>query len=106
MADSLRTEQAAGKPETEELETSLSRMEEELYEKYCRIGKGILETMEEENKKINTLVDNIITTRRLLAAARQERACPSCLTLNGPDSLYCKRCGEKLPEPQEENYHA
>ncbi|QQO10974.1 hypothetical protein [Breznakiella homolactica] len=85
-----------GESDVRLLEESLNSMESELHEKYCRIGKEILETVENENRNISTLVDMIIETRRRLASARQEKKCPSCLSFNDRDSLFCKRCGKPL----------
>ena len=58
-----------------ELEKDLSKMEHELLEQYCEIGKGILEKVEMESKKVNALVDQIIETRQRLATAKEEKCC-------------------------------
>ena len=86
-----------------EMEKDLHNMERELYEQYCEIGKGILEKAERENKKANALVDQIIETRLRLAAAKEERCCPKCAEHNDRSSIYCKRCGKKLPKDNEED---
>ena len=86
-----------------EMEKDLHNMEHELYEQYCEIGKGILEKAERENNKVNALVDQIIETRLRLAAAKEERCCPKCAEHNDRSSIYCKRCGKKLPKDNEED---
>lgn len=58
-----------------ELEKDLSKMEHELLEQYCEIGKSILEKVEMESKKVNALVDQIIETRQRLATAKEEKCC-------------------------------
>jgi len=74
----------------------LSKMEHDLHERYCEIGKGILETAEQENKKVNHLVDQIIETHQKLSEVKKEKYCPECAQHNDWNSLYCKRCGGKL----------
>jgi len=64
------------------MEKDLSKMECALYEQYCEIGKGILEMAEQENKKINFLVDRIIETHQKLAEAKNEKYCPECAEHN------------------------
>ena len=93
------------KDEIRELEKDLSKMEHELYEQYCEIGKVILEKAEMESKKVNSLVDQIIKTHQKLAAAKEERCCPECAEHNDQSSIYCK-LRKKLPavcEMKEEN---
>ena len=89
--------------EIREMEKDLSKMEHELLEQYCEVGKGILEKAEMENKRANSLVDQIIETRQRLATAKGERCCPECAEHNGQNSIYCKRCGKKLPKVNEED---
>lgn len=84
--------------EVREMEKDLSKMEQELFGQYCEIGKGILEKAEMENKKVNFLVDQIIATRQRLAKEKEERCCPDCAEHNDHNSIYCKRCGIKLPK--------
>lgn len=84
--------------EIRQIEQELSKMEYELYEQYYEVGKGLLEKAEQENRKINDLVDKIIATRRKIAKAKQEKYCPECTESNDYNSLYCKRCGARLPE--------
>jgi len=94
---SLESNRQITQEEISRMEKDLCKMEYALYEQYCEIGKGFLETAEQENKKINRLVDRIIETHQKLAEAKKEKCCPECAEHNDWDSLYCKRCGEKLP---------
>ena len=82
--------------EIQRLEQSLSEMEAALTEHYCDIGKSLLELAEKEDKEINQLVDQIIETRRQIAALQKKVQCPGCLFYNSPDSRYCSHCGKKL----------
>ena len=84
--------------EIKQMEQELSRLEYELYEQYYEVGKGILEKAEQESRKINCLVDQIIEARRKLAEAQREKRCSQCAEANDHNSLYCKRCGARLPE--------
>ena len=84
------------------MEQELSRMEMNLYDSYCEVGKAILETAETEGRKINDLVDQIVDARRRLVDAKEEKYCPECAEHNDRNSLYCKRCGEKLDKKRED----
>lgn len=103
----------SGRPVTQEeirhMEQEVSKMEYDLYEFYCDVGKGILEKAEQENRKINGMVDDIIEARLKLAKAKREKCCPACVQLNDHNSVYCKRCGAQLPETcdsEEDNHGA
>lgn len=82
--------------EVQRLAQSLSEMEAALNEHYCDIGKSLLELAEKKDKEINQLVDQIIETRRRIAALQQKIQCPDCLAYNSSDSRYCSHCGKKL----------
>lgn len=82
--------------EFQRLSASLCKMEAALNERYCDIGKSLLEFAEKEDKEINQLVDQIIETRRRIAALQKKIQCPDCLSYNHPDSRYCSHCGTKL----------
>ena len=53
-------------------EDELRQMEDRLREQYCEAGKLILEKAEQESRKVNSLVDQIISARRKLTARAQE----------------------------------
>lgn len=82
------------------IERELRKMEHNLYEKYCEVGKGILEKAEQESKNINSIVDQIIETRRKLVELKLEKNCPTCEAFNDHNSIYCKRCGARLPDAE------
>lgn len=82
--------------EIQRLTKSLGEMEAALNEHYCDVGKSLLELAEKEDKEINQLVDQIIETRRRIAALQKKIQCPDCLSHNSADSRYCSRCGTKL----------
>lgn len=82
--------------EVQRLTKSLGEMEAALNEHYCDVGKSLLEFAEKEDKEINQLVDQIIETRRKIAALQKRVQCPDCLTYNSSDSRYCSHCGTKL----------
>lgn len=86
------------KDEIYQLELELSQMESALYDSYYEAGKLLLETAEVESRKINGIVEEIIETKKKLAAIRQEKECPECSTSNEKDSFFCKRCGNSLLE--------
>lgn len=75
---------------------SLSEMETALNERYCDIGKSLLEIAEKEDKEINQLVDKIVETRKELAVLQKKIQCPGCLTYNGAGSRFCSNCGMRL----------
>lgn len=52
------------------IEQELVRMEMELNEFYCEAGKTILEKAEQQERKINNMVERIIETRRKLLVAK------------------------------------
>lgn len=80
------------------METALEEMEQALLARYSDVGKSVLELAEGEQRQVNALVERIVRARRQLARARGEVQCGECMTLNTPDSRYCKRCGHPLEE--------
>jgi uncharacterized paraquat-inducible protein A len=78
------------------LEHDLSEMETALTDRYCSVGKQLLEVAEREDREINQLVDRIIETRKQLSALQRSVQCRSCLSMNSSDSVYCSHCGAKL----------
>lgn len=89
--------------QAKEMEKTLIRLENELQTHYRDIGKCLLEIAEHEQKTVNKLVDEIITLRRQLSICKQEIRCSTCMTVNPPDALYCKRCGKKLQNDERMN---
>lgn len=88
------------KPEIERLEQALHRMERELQTNYQEIGKTVLEAADQQQKEVNKLVDDIISTRKQLSIAIEEIECDDCLAFNPRDARYCKRCGKKLDQTE------
>lgn len=79
-----------------ELEETLNRLEYELQSHYSDMGKCLLDLAEQEQKKVDKLVDEIIILRKRLSIYKQEIECSTCMTVNPPDAVYCKRCGKKF----------
>lgn len=88
--------------EIEELEQSLRRMEHDLQAHYQEMGKTLLEVADQQQKEVNKLVDDIISTRKQLSLTRDELECDDCLAFNPRDAQYCKRCGKKLSPSERE----
>lgn len=84
------------KLEIERLTQELNHMEKLLLEKYCDVGKFVLERIEKENREIDQLVDQVIEIKKELVRVKGEIQCPNCYQYNEPDSIYCKRCGQKI----------
>lgn len=61
----MKKEQRPGE-EIQRAEQEIRRMEDDLLEAYCEVGKAILETAERENQKTNGFVDEIIAARKRL----------------------------------------
>lgn len=89
--------------ETEE--EKLARLEFELQQHYCQIGKCVLELAVAEQRAVGDLIDEIIMTRHRIAVAQGEKRCEECLAYNTPGSIYCKRCGARLNETENEYGH-
>lgn len=85
-----------GNTQTADLESVLSKKEQELNELYCDMGKSLLEMAENEQRVANRLVDEIIALRKKLVRARKSVQCAECLAYNAADSNYCSRCGSRL----------
>ena len=81
----------------------LDCMEQELLEKYCDVGRFVLEKIEKENREIDQLVDQVIKLKKELIRVKGEIRCPYCYQYNEPDSIYCNRCGKKLEKQEEED---
>lgn len=82
--------------EIEYLTRQLDQKEQELQEKYCDVGKSIMEKIEKENKEIDHMVDEVIQLKRKLVKAKGQIRCPNCHQYNEPGSSYCSSCGKKL----------
>lgn len=88
--------------EISKMEKELSKMELNLCDSYCEVGKAVLETAEQESRKINNLVDEIVEMQQKLVALKGEKYCPACTEHNDQNSLYCKRCGHKLEDNEQD----
>ena len=93
MADRVLEEREL---EIERLTKQLDYMEQELLEKYCDVGKFVLEKVERENREIDQLTDQVIKVKKELIKVKGESRCPYCYQYNEPESIYCNRCGKKL----------
>lgn len=90
--------------EIQRLTQKLDHMEQDLIEKYCDVGRSILEKAEQESKEINHLVDEVVKVKQELVKVRGEKRCPNCYHYNEPDSIYCNKCGVKFEEVKEDNH--
>lgn len=88
--------------EIDRLTKQLDHMEQELLEKYCDVGKFVLEKVEKENREIDQLVDQVIEVKKELIRVKGEIRCPHCYQYNEPESIYCNKCGKKLEEKKED----
>lgn len=88
--------------EINRLTKQLNHMEQELLEKYCDVGKFVLEKVEKENREIDQLVDQVIEVKKELIRVKGEIRCPYCYQYNEPESIYCNRCGKRLEVKREE----
>lgn len=100
--DTRNSRPAASQDLVGRTEQELHALEDELYAKYCEVGKAVLETAEMEGEKINNLVDRIVETKKRLLELRREKICTACLTGNDQNNRYCSRCGKKFEECREE----
>ena len=82
MADKISDKK---EQEIERLTRQLDHKEHELEEKYCDVGKSIMDKLEKENQEIGHMVDEVIQLKRKLINAKGQA-----------DSIYCSRCGKKL----------
>lgn len=89
----MQAEQGSNQHEIDQLELELSQLNHALVERYCLMGKKILELAEREEREINGLVDRIIALGQTLSTLRQEQRCPACALLNDSGSRFCKYCG-------------
>lgn len=92
----LESELMLEENEAEYAEARLRRLEQELYDHYYQLGKSLLELAEQEQRQISKIIEKIIEARNRLAVAKEEKSCPYCMTFNDSDSVFCKRCGQKL----------
>ena len=59
------------------LTKQLDHMEQELLEKFCDVGKFVLEKIEKENREIDQLVDQVIEVKKELSRVKGEIRCPA-----------------------------
>ncbi|SHH00588.1 hypothetical protein SAMN02745245_00308 [Anaerosphaera aminiphila DSM 21120] len=81
-----------------EIEENLNKNEFKLEVQYVELGKILLEITQNKQKKIDTIMDEIIKNKIKLASLKNEIQCSNCMTYNTSDSKYCKFCGSKLNE--------
>ena len=93
MADKISDKK---EQEIERFTRQLDHKEHELEEKYCDVGKSIMDKLEKENQEIGHMVDEVIQLKRKLINAKGQIRCPACYQYNEADSIYCSRCGKKL----------
>lgn len=87
------------------IERSLQDAEEALTQRYCALGKTLLDMMESEEPAINRLSDEIVSLRKQLSEARGEIVCGVCLTHNPPENRFCRFCGAFLQANAPESAH-
>ena len=63
--------------EIDRLTKQLDHMEQELLEKFCDVGKFVLEKIEKENREIDQLVDQVIEVKKELSRVKGEIRCPA-----------------------------
>ena len=85
------------------LKSQLSKMYEALGRLCCDNGTetpsvNMLELMSEIEERIA----EVKSLEKKLAALRGEKICTTCGTKNTSESLYCNKCGSKLPETEKE----
>lgn len=85
-----------GSKEIEHMEQQLEGMEARLQQQYCETGKAVLEIADNEQKEINSIVDEMIRLRRRIAEAKGDVQCADCMAYNDAGSKYCNRCGSRL----------
>lgn len=78
------------------IEQKLIRLEQQLQATYNNVGKKFLILAENEQQKINNLVDSIIKTRKSLTEEKKEIQCPNCMTFNIAESQFCRQCGKSI----------
>ena len=74
MADKISDKK---EQEIERLTRQLDHKEHELEEKYCDVGKSIMDKLEKENQEIGHMVDEVIQLKRKLNKGKRENPWPS-----------------------------
>ena len=87
--------------EEEELEKSLGELEIELHDRYCQMGKSLMDIADSAGREIDKILGRIIDAKKKLTDIRQEISCEQCFTWNEAGNRYCKSCGAKLESPEE-----
>lgn len=84
---------------TEELvtEDDIAAIEDELSRSYYALGRSVYETAERKIDEINHLTDKLVETKIKLSQLKGRRVCAECKAQNPEDSIYCGKCGNKLP---------
>lgn len=84
------------------LQQEMGQLEEELTQRYYELGRDVYEATERGVAEINRLVDRLVEAKVKYAALCEAVTCPACLTLNSCESVYCCKCGARLPAPEME----
>ena len=94
------------------LKYSEAGIKSEITKKKTKLGNYVYEcsktgdidkvVMEQFVEEINELEENLQITQEMIAAAKNKITCEFCKTENEKDSVYCRKCGQKLKEVVEE----
>ncbi|MBQ7522211.1 MAG: hypothetical protein IJU14_04950 [Clostridia bacterium] len=90
------------------LKYSEAGIKSEIVKKKTKLGGYVYEcsktgdidkvVMEQFVDEINELEENLQITQEMIAAAKNKVTCDVCKTENEKDSVYCRKCGQKLKE--------
>jgi len=78
------------------LEEDITKLEEELTDKYYQLGKSIYELSDRKVAEINQLVDRLVETKIRLSNTKNSGICVYCMAENPKLNTYCGKCGKKL----------
>ncbi len=65
-------------------------------------GKNYDKSVEELIEKIADLQAQLKTVNEAIGNSKQKAKCPSCGAYNAKGSVFCNKCGEKLPYTEQE----
>ncbi|MDR2932475.1 MAG: hypothetical protein LBV27_05140 [Oscillospiraceae bacterium] len=78
------------------LEEDLLKLEKELENKYCQLGKNVYEAADHMVSEINDTVDRLVEAKIRLRDMREQNTCLSYLAANPKHNRFCGKCGRPL----------
>ncbi len=84
-----------------QLVATIRSLEHALDDLYNQAGKSMLQEAERTASQANSLTEELVRAKQILAKARGDTRCPHCQTMNAFGRSLCTCCGTQLRNRKE-----